>query len=128
VVPLHAQRCPGEPDRLRWITPPGMLPFTGTPGAVPEPLAALLTDGTLAEVRVEPAAVVTVLGADGDWRRDGPRVRSALHAALDDPAGWIPGAASASPDEPLRVATQALLDGRVGDFARSHGGMIQPSR
>ena len=48
MIPIHPQACPGRPDRLRWITPAGVPPFTGPAAAVPAPLAALLTDGTLA--------------------------------------------------------------------------------
>jgi hypothetical protein len=88
MVPLHPQRCPGEPDRLRWITPRGVLAFTGTVVVAPPPIDALLRDGTLAEVTVEPAAVVTRLAAGRHWDADGARVRTAIHAALDDPDGW----------------------------------------
>jgi Fe-S cluster biogenesis protein NfuA len=103
-----------------------VFPFTGTPAGLPDPLAALLRDGTLADVRVEPAAVLTALGAGRTWSRDGARIRSALHAALDEPAGWTPAdAPTALDDEPLRLAAQALLDGPVGELARSHGGRIE---
>jgi Fe-S cluster biogenesis protein NfuA len=89
---------------------------------VPPALAGLLADGTLTEVRLETAAVVTVLGAG----RDGARVRSPVHAALADTAGWSPPAITGDcEDEPLRRAAHGLLDGPVGDLARSHGGHIE---
>jgi|UPI0006E1CFE8 hypothetical protein len=53
-------------------------------------MAALLADGTLAQITLDGEAVITHLGADQDWARVGTRVRTALHAALEDPAGWIP--------------------------------------
>jgi Fe-S cluster biogenesis protein NfuA len=126
MIPIHPQPSPGRPEQLRWITPAGVLPFTGVPAAVPEPVAALLAEGVLADIRVEVAAVVTTLSTGRNWARDGSRVRSALHAALDNPAGWtVGGACGDTLDEPLRTATEALLAGAVGDLALSHGGSIQ---
>jgi NFU1 iron-sulfur cluster scaffold homolog, mitochondrial len=126
VIPIHPQPCAGRPDTLRWVTPAGALPFTGTPATVPTALAALLDDGTLAGIRVEAAAVVTQLGAGRAWSRDGSRVRSALHAALDEPARWTPAGAPDGPDdEPLRAAARTLIDGPVGELARSHGGSVE---
>jgi NFU1 iron-sulfur cluster scaffold homolog, mitochondrial len=126
MIPIHPQSCPGHPDRLRWITPPGVPPFSGPVAAAPPPLAALLADGTLADVRLEPAAVETTLGPDRDWARDGARVRTALHAALADRDGWAPAAdADGIGDESLRSAAQDLLAGDLGRFAASHGGDIQ---
>jgi Fe-S cluster biogenesis protein NfuA len=132
MIPMHPQPCPGRRDRLRWIIPVGVLPFTGAPAVVPEPLADLLAGGILAGVSVEPGAVVTVLAPGRRWASDGPRVRSALHAALADPPGWLPdtgGGGSPEPaalaDEVLRDMAAALLDGEAGDFARSHGGGIE---
>jgi len=126
MIPLHPQEVPGRSDRLRWIVPTGILPGTGRLAEVPAPLAALLADSTLAEVTLEPAAVVTCLGAGRTWSEEGARVRTALHAALDDPAGWIPatGADQGHDDVLLRSAAQEVLAGEVGDFARSHGGTI----
>lgn len=138
MVPLHPQRCPGEPDRLRWIVPVGAVPVTGAPAAVPAALAALRADGTLAEIVVEPAAVLTRLGPGRDWTAEGPRVRTAIHAALDDPAGWRPANGVAAPpgvtappdvaartgDAALRATAQELIDGPVNRFTRGHGGRI----
>ncbi|WP_199512517.1 NifU family protein [Nucisporomicrobium flavum] len=126
MIPIHPQPCAGRPDRLRWITPAGVLPFTGVPATVPAALATLLRDGTLAAVKVEATAIVTDLAAGRSWSRDGSRVRSALHEALADPAGWTgtPGG-DGDPDEPLRAAAAALIDGRAGELALSHGGLIE---
>ncbi|GAB1640823.1 NifU family protein [Krasilnikovia sp. MM14-A1259] len=123
MVPLHPQRCPGEPGRVRWIVPAGVLPGAGAPAAVPAPLAALRADGTLTDIRLEPAAVLTRLAPGRHWSTEGPRIRTAIHAALDDPAGWrvTPGPDG---DAGLRAVVRDLLDGPVGRFARSHGGRI----
>src|SRR5690348_4320743 len=102
-TPLHPQPFKGDPNRLRWIIPAGLLTVTGPLAAVPAPLAALLADGTLAGLTAEPGAVVTCLGPNRRWSADGPRVRTAMHAALDDPAGWV-----AVPDETDR-GDDALL-------------------
>lgn len=126
MIPIHPQPVASHAEQLRWITPAGVLPFTGVAATLPAPLAALRDDGTLAEIRVEPAAIVTTLHAGRQWSRDGARVRTALHAALADPAGWTPADAGGEADDtPLREAARKLLDGPVGDLARSHGGHIE---
>ncbi|WP_185930949.1 MULTISPECIES: NifU family protein [unclassified Streptomyces] len=124
-IPVHPQRVPGRPDRLRWIIPAGILTGTGPLAEVPAPLAALLADGTLARITAERAAVVTCLGPDRTWAEEGARVRSALHAALGRPAGWIPVTATDHSDDTLlHDVAREVLAGEVGDFARSHGGVI----
>jgi Fe-S cluster biogenesis protein NfuA len=127
VVPVHPQPYPGHSDRLRWLIPAGVLTVMGRLAAVPAPLATLLTDGTLAEITTEPAAVVTRLGSGRSWPVDGSRVRTAIHAALADPAGWIPAhdAGDDGIDTLLRAVVGDLLDGAVGQFARSHAGAIE---
>ncbi|WP_410812917.1 NifU family protein [Micromonospora sp. 067-2] len=93
---------------------------------MPHPLAALYDDGTLTQVRVEPASIVTTLHTGRNWSRDGARVRSALHAALADQTGWAPADKLGEPDDgQLRCAAQALLDGPIGDLAHSLGGHIE---
>ncbi|UXY25552.1 NifU family protein [Streptomyces sp. HUAS TT20] len=127
MIPLHPQQVPGRPDQLRWIMPAGTLPCTGPLTATPAPLAALVEDGTLASVTAEPAALVTALGPGRSWSREGARVRTAIHSALDDCAGWSAadtGEASAD-DALLDRAAHDLLGGAVGQFARSHGGAIE---
>jgi Fe-S cluster biogenesis protein NfuA len=126
MIPIHPQVCPGRPDMLRWVTPAGVLPFTGAVAAAPPALAALQTDGTLSGVRLEAAAVQTVLGSGRDWSREGARVRTALHAALAEPDGWAAaGGADSFTDESLRSAARSLLSGELGRFAASHGGGIE---
>ncbi|MFI1994934.1 NifU family protein [Actinoplanes sp. NPDC020271] len=125
MIPIHPQPYPGRTDRLRWIIPTGILSFTGVPATVPGRLDVLLRDGTLAGVDVEPTAVTTVLGSGRTWSHEGARIRSALHAALDDLAGWRPAGPDTGTDDILRAAAAALLDGAVGAVAQSHGGHIE---
>lgn len=97
---------------------------------MPAPLAALLADGALIHVGVEPAAVVTHVGEGHCWRADGSRVRTALHKALEEAASWSPAArADAGPsrdDASLRTAARNLIAGAVGERDRSHGGANEP--
>ncbi|WP_424884565.1 NifU family protein [Streptomyces sp. SAI-126] len=119
---------PDRPDRLRWVIPAGILTGAGPLAEVPAPLAALLAEGALAQITLEVEAVVTCLGADRTWPEEGARVRSALHAALDDPTGWITvtgGTAPCDDDAQLYGVAREVLAGEVGDFARSHGGSIE---
>lgn len=96
----------------------------GEPSRVPQPVAALLADGTLERFWPTPTAVVTRLGVGRSWRVEGTRVREALQAALATPSGW--GApADASPDDALRMAVQDVIAGDVGAYVRSHGGEIE---
>ncbi|MFI7542823.1 NifU family protein [Actinoplanes sp. NPDC049599] len=126
MVPIHPQAYPGDAGRLRWVVPAGLLTVAGPVRVAPAALAALLTDGTLAEVVVEPAGVVTGLGPGRSWSADGPRVRAALHAALAEPAGWRVTAddTGRAGDALLEDLVRQLLDGAAGEFARSHGGGI----
>lgn len=50
----------------------------------------------------------------------------ALHAALEDPAGWIPvtDTAAGDDDAQLHGVARDVLAGEVGEFARSHGGSM----
>ncbi|NES15118.1 MULTISPECIES: NifU family protein [Micromonospora] len=126
VVPLHPQADPARPERVRWIVPAGAVPATGPVAGAPAPLAGLLADGVLTAVVVEPGAVVTELAPGRRWAVDGPRVRTALHAALAEPGRWVTRSAAAPDDDAtLRESVRRLLDGPVGDVARSHGGHIE---
>jgi len=72
MIPIHPQAYPGDPDRLRWVIPAGVLHCTGRLAAVPPPLDALLSDGTLAEIVAEPTAVVARLGRAVPGRSTAP--------------------------------------------------------
>lgn len=123
-VPVHAEAVPGQPGRARWVVPVGVLSFVGVPDAVPSPLALLLDAGTLASLEVQPGAVVIDLGPGRSWAAEGETVRVALQQALADPAGWRPPA-DATPEAALAAAVRSVLDGEVGDYARSHGGSLE---
>lgn len=143
--PVHPESVPGEPLRLRWVTPPGSLPVRGVIGQAPGELGRLFAQGLLAQIQVEPAAVLITLAAGGSWREMGSAVRTALTSALDDPEGWIAGDDVCSDGEPnfsaepsspvvcghsgadrgLALAAQAVIDGPAGDYVRSHGGHIE---
>lgn len=115
-VPLHPEAT-GDPRTVRWVVPAGTLGFVGEPRLLPPALRALVDDGTLTAVLVEPAAVL--LTTDRDWRTVGAIVRTALAAALADPAGWQPPARPASV---LGAAVEEVIAGEVGAYVRSHGG------
>ena len=121
-TPLHPQRTDRD-DELRWHLPPGVLPASWRPDRDDE-LSALLDDGTLSQVRAEPGCVVTRLHPGRSWRTDGARVRTALHAALHAAVSGAGCPPAAPGDDPLRVAAEHLITGRIGELARSHGGRI----
>jgi Fe-S cluster biogenesis protein NfuA len=149
MVPLHPRAQDGDPASLIWVVPAEALPFTGPVATAPAPLAALLDDGALAEVRLTVDGVVTRLGPGRSWAETGPRVRTALHAALENPDGWasagqgtLTGAGGAAGpgvpagrgtsagtagdcDAGLEVAARELLDGPVGAVAGAHGGGME---
>jgi Fe-S cluster biogenesis protein NfuA len=54
-------------------------------------------------------------------------VRTAVHTALADPAGWsrAPDTRAECVDTLLRAAAQDLLDGPVGRLVQAHGGTIE---
>ena len=129
MIPLHPQQR-GRPDEMHWLLPSGVLPFTGDVARAPHAVSTLLEDGTLTQVRLEQNAVITRLAPGRSWPDDGPRVRTALHAALADPGGWQPHEETLGPadvpdeDDALRRAAEQLLSGPAGDLIRSHGGRI----
>ncbi|MFN8196068.1 MAG: NifU family protein [Nocardioidaceae bacterium] len=128
-VVMHPEAVAGDPTAVRWVVASPGLPFVGAAAAVPDALARLLADATLASVVLEAGSVLTVLGSPAPgWRVAGPDVRTALHEALLDPDGWV-----AAGDDPVaepvdlvvaRVVREALA-GDAGDFVRSHGGDVE---
>ena len=122
MIPLHPEPT-DDPRSVRWIVPADAAPPIGTMRSVPPPLQALVDAGTVASVVAEPAAVLITLGTDATWRADGPGVRTALQAALAEPAGWQPRGPS-DPDADLRLVAEEVMEGPTGDFVRSHGGRM----
>ena len=84
---LHPEAT-ADPQTLRWVTTPGALPVIGSVNAAPAPLAELLDEGLVTSLTAGPAWVDVALDPDQTWRSAGPRVRSALLAALDLPEQW----------------------------------------
>ncbi len=139
MIPLHPRPGP-DPQTVHWHVPAGSLPVRGRVTTVPGPLAALVGAGVVTEVVVRADHLAVTLAPGGSWRGDGPRVRSALLAALEDPAGWetAPGGGTGpdgagdgataprtgEDDATLREAAEAAIAGGVGELAHSHGGAI----
>ncbi len=124
MIPIHPERIPDDPETLRWVIPAGTLPFVGEPATSPAGLQDLITAEVIRLVTVEPCAVRIVLCNGRSWRRDGAAVRSALQAALATPTQWRPRVAGTS-DDVLRAAATEVLEGEVGDYIRSHGGLLE---
>jgi Fe-S cluster biogenesis protein NfuA len=126
LVPMHPQ-AGLRPDEVRWIIPPEALSVRGVVVSAPPDLAALLSDGTLTEIRAGHGSITTRAASAKDWRRIGASVRSALSSALSDPGAWrTTDAGSDGSDVDGRIAAAAtdLIDGDIGAYARSHGGDI----
>lgn len=126
VVPTHPVATP-DPAVLRWVVPDGLLGFVGPVARAPRLLQALVDDGALAGLVVEPGGVLTALGEGRSWVQEGAAVRAALVDALGCPERWEPGslAHEVGPDEALAAAAQQVLEERVGGFAAAHGGSIR---
>ncbi len=124
LVPLHPEPVADDARSMRWVTPVGVLGFVGPAASLPGPVQALLDDGTLDLLEVEPAAVRTRVGPGHSWAQAGARVRSALQAGLAEPGSWVPPAGS-SPDDALRMAAEQVIAGDVGAYVRSHGGAVE---
>ena len=124
MVPTHPESVVGEPSVLRWIIPAGLLPFVGPVTTAPVALQSSIDDGTIARIDVEPTAIRIRLSAGRSWRTEGDRIRRALHGALEVPDAWMPQV-DATPDAILRLAVLEVIDGDVGDYIRSHGGIIE---
>lgn len=103
-ITLHPEATT-DPRTLRWVT------NTEPPAAV---LQGLIDDGTLAAVDVGPSEIRTRLSTDRTWVDDGPRVRSALFAAL----------AGTATTGSLRDRVAAVLRREVAPLVDSHGGAI----
>ena len=125
LIPLHPEQVDGEERTLRWVIAAGTFDFVGVPAGLPGELTALIGDGTLDSVEIEPTAVRTRLGPDRSWRQEGARVRTALQVCIARPTEWSAGPRGhGSADEVLRMAVLEVIDGEVGDYVRSHGGQV----
>lgn len=122
-VPIHPEATEA-PEVLRWVFPVGSLGFVGEPDRLPAPLQELYDAGVLAgPALLEPAALLLRIAPGRSWRTEGPRVRTAVQAALVLAQEWQPPA-GAGDDDLLRAAVAEVLAGEVGDFVRGHGGVL----
>lgn len=107
-VRLHPEATT-DPLTLRWVADTGAL-TEPTPA-----MSALVDDGTLAELVIGAGEIRTRLAPGRSWTQDGPRVRSALFAALSEATG-----AATVLDEIAEVVTR-----EVAPYVGSHGGDIE---
>ncbi len=117
---MHAETHAVDRSAVRWVVPDSHLPC-GRLVAAPGALGALLDSGILVQVTTEPHGLTMRLGSGRDWRTEGEAVRGALIAALDDVAGWV---VDVDEDGVLRQIADEVLAGPVGDYVRSHGGLV----
>ncbi|WP_430867631.1 NifU family protein [Demequina aurantiaca] len=123
-VAIHSEAVPDDSSALRWVTAAGTFGFVGAVERMPAVLQAVLDDGTLTRVEIEPTAVLTYLGDGRTWRAEGARVRESLIAALSQPHDWAPRSPSGG-DDVLRMAVESVIAGDVGAYIRSHGGNVE---
>ncbi len=140
VIPIHPRPGP-DPATVHWHLPDGTLPVRGRATALPASLTALVTAGVVLDVDVADDHVAVTLAPGHAWADAGPRVRTALLAALERPEEWgthrpsattgggpegedAAGRDAASDDVALHAAALEALAGEVGELARSHGGSI----
>lgn len=130
MIPLHPEAVPEDEASLRWRVVTDRMPAEGQLVSAPGDLGDLLAAGALAKVVVEPDSVVVTLPAGASWQASGPRVRTALHTALEAPLEWVtdpaagrPGGATAGGATVAEV--EALLAGPAGLTIRAHGGQVR---
>lgn len=124
LVPVHPQPVASNPSAMPWVVPPEVLDFVGATARVPVALQAVVDDGTIDTLVPEAAAVVATLHPCRSWRADRERMRSALQAALAQPAQWR-ALHQGDRDEVLRTAVGEVIVSDVGDYVRSHEGQIE---
>ncbi|AQT82698.1 hypothetical protein B1R94_10075 [Mycolicibacterium litorale] len=112
VPTLHPERT-DDPQLLRWLTGSVQLP------TCPPQLMALIDEGVLVRAECGIGEVRTWLAANRSWAQDGPRVRSALFAALSAPRVDT----DLSDADLLRRITE-IVEREVAPTAASHGGSV----
>lgn len=123
-VPMHPELVADQPQTVRWVLAPGVVPFAGPVRRVPQPLGALVDDGVIQAIVCESCAVLIRLADGLRWTDVIGQVRDALEAAVDAP-GWQPyDAEQGGPDALLAAAVREVLAGPAGDYVRSHGGEV----
>lgn len=115
---LHPETVPGDPQAVRWVT--GVDLPVGRVRRAPGTVGPLLEYGVVARMLVERAGVWMWLAEGHTWIDNGPRIRTALSAALDLD-GWEVEEGSA---ELLGLVAEHVLDVELKDYVASHGGRI----
>ncbi len=110
-VAFHPERVAGDPASLRWVFPDGAPPTAATA------LGSLVDEGVLTDLIVEPSNVVTTLADGLSWREHGPRIRTEIASAAQNPPP--------QDDDALRRVVDAILAGPAGTYVRSHGGRAE---
>lgn len=123
-VPMHPEMVAGEDRTVRWVMPPGAVPFAGPVCSAPGVLGELLASGVIREIECESCAVLIRLSEHERWGDRLPTVRDALASAIADPA-WQPDEeGQRGRDALLAAAVREVLAGQAGDYVRSHGGQV----
>lgn len=122
MIPIHPEAT-DDNSVIRWVVPAGTLPVVGTVTSAPGAFGELQANGTLAEITVEPSAVLTRLRDGLDWPTLGAVVRDGLAAALERPDVWRTTSGH-DPDQVLVAAVEQVITGPAGDYIRSHGGSV----
>lgn len=115
---LHPEAVPGDPQAVRWVTDID-LPV-GRVRRAPGTVGPLLEYGVVTQMLVERGGVWMWLAEGHAWIDQGPRIRTALGAALDLD-GWEIEEGSA---ELLGLVARHVLEGELKDYVASHGGRI----
>lgn len=123
MIALHAERVEGDPCTVRWVVPPGVVPFVGEVLRAPGECGSMLEQGLLSQVVLEATCVLTTAVDPGAWTELGERVGRTLGDDLADTA-WVPAQGPVQPVS-LAIVAQEVLAGPVGDYIRSHGGVVE---
>lgn len=120
MIPVHAERVPGEPDALLWHLPEVQMP-TGLVRSAPGALGVLLTEGTITEATLARGLLWLAAPGPGTWARIGPDVRTALGQA-DDGEAWV--------IQPAATRVVGRVAGHVvgvelDAYLASHGGRLE---
>lgn len=122
MIPTHPEAVPDDPQTLCWVVPDGLPGVDGPVRDVPGRLGELLAGGPVARIVARPGRVFVTLAPGRDWRADGPAIRTALHAALEHPSGWVAGPVD---DAEIAAAVAAMIAGPAGAMIARHGGHVR---
>lgn len=123
-LPMHPELVADDPRTVRWVLPPGRVPFAGPVRRAPQPLSAWVDEGVIETIACESCAVLIRLSEGVRWTDVLARVREALAAAIGAP-GWQPDdERQCGSDALLSAAVREVLAGQAGDYVRSHGGEV----